>query len=933
MDTTSEAISALSTRELPIQATVRKRDGRVTAFDPERIALAIEMAFRAELGCPFPDPLRTVVAAQVEGIAGRVVETMRPRWAAGEQPGVEAIQDEVERQLMAAGAYAVARRYILYREARARRREEAALHVVDGDGQEVLLNRAVLRAWIDDACAEVEGRVSAKAIADDVLASVHNGMLLTDVERAIALAARGRIEQDPAYSRVAARALLRGLYGEALGRRVAIDEAAAFYPAAFVGFVREGVERELLAPDLLAFDLARLGAALDPARDLRFQYLGLQTLHDRYLIHDRGRRIELPQMFWMRVAMGLALNEEDREGRAIAFYDLMSTFHACPSTPTLFNSGTRHPQLSSCFLTTLPDDLDGIFSAVRDNALLSKWSGGIGNDWTRVRALGSRIKGTNGASQGVVPFLKVANDAAVAVNQGGKRKGAVCAYLEAWHLDVEEFLDLRKNTGDDRRRTHDMNTALWVPDLFMQRVRDDGAWTLFSPSAVPDLHDLYGRAFAERYGTYEAAFARGEIEQARQVPAADLWRKMLTSLFETGHPWLTFKDPSNVRSPQDHAGVIHNANLCTEIVLNSNAEEVAVCNLGSVNLAAHVTENGLDRERLRQTVRTAMRMLDNVIDLNYYPIPQARTSNQRHRPVGLGLMGFQDALWRLGLSYASREAVAFADASMETIAYEAILASTELAAERGAYPSFPGSKWDRGLLPIDTVPLLAEERGEPIEVDLGATLDWEPVREAVRRHGMRHSNCLAIAPTATIANIQGVGQSIEPQYTNLFVKSNLSGEFTVVNEVLVRDLAARGLWDEAMRDELKYNDGSVQAIERVPDDLKARYPTAFEIVPSWLIACAARRQKWIDMSQSLNLYLAEPSGKKLSETYQLAWRSGLKTTYYLRTRAATQAEKSTLDVNRWGVQPRWMKARSASSVIEVEREEEDGPPVACEACQ
>ncbi|MGH2534955.1 MAG: ribonucleoside-diphosphate reductase subunit alpha [Thermomicrobiales bacterium] len=914
-------------------ATVRKRDGREAAFDPTRIALAIEMAFRAELGCPFPDPLRAVVASRVKLIAGRVVETLQPRLSAGAQPGVEEIQDEVERQLMADGAYAVARRYILYREARARRREDEALRVVDGDGQELLLDRAVLRAWVDDACAEVEGRVSAKSVVDDVLASVHHGMAITDIERAIALAARGRIEQDPAYSRVARRALLRSLYGEVLRRRVTIDEAAALYPVAFVAYVREGVERELLTPELLDFDLGRLGVALDPARDLRFQYLGLQTLYDRYLIHHRGRRIELPQVFWMRVAMGLALNEEEREARAIEFYELMSTFHACPSTPTLFNCGTRHPQLSSCFLTTVPDDLDGIFSAVRDNALLSKWSGGIGNDWTQVRALGSRIKGTNGSSQGVVPFLKVANDAAVAVNQGGKRKGAVCAYLEAWHLDVEEFLDLRKNTGDDRRRTHDMNTALWVPDLFMQRVRDDGTWTLFSPSAVPDLHDLYGRAFSERYAACEAAFARGEIEQARQVRAADLWRKMLTSLFETGHPWLTFKDPANVRSPQDHAGVIHNANLCTEIVLNTSAEEAAVCNLGSVNLAAHVAADGIDRGRLRQTVRTAMRMLDNVIDLNYYPIPQARTSNLRHRPVGLGLMGFQDALWRLGASYASEEAVAFADASMEAIAREAILASTELAAERGSYASYAGSKWDRGLLPIDTVPLLAEERGELIGVDLSATLDWEPVREAVRRHGMRNSNCLAIAPTATIANIQGVGQSIEPRYTNLFVKSNLSGEFTVVNEALVQDLAARGLWDEAMRDELKYQDGSVQAIERVPADLKARYPTAFEIDLSWLIACAARRQKWIDMSQSLNLYLAEPSGKKLSEAYHLAWRSGLKTTYYLRTRAATQSEQSTLDVNRWGIQPRWMRARSASSTVAVEREDEDEPSVACEACQ
>jgi ribonucleoside-diphosphate reductase alpha chain len=585
----------------------------------------------------------------------------------------------------------------------------------------------------------------------------------------------------------------------------------------------------------------------------------------------------------------------------------------------------------------LPDDLDGIFSAIRDNALLSKWSGGIGNDWTAVRALGSHIKGTNGESQGIVPFLKVANDAAVAVNQGGKRKGAVCAYLEAWHLDVEEFLDLRKNTGDERRRTHDMNTALWVPDLLMQRVREDGDWTLFSPSAVPDLHERYGRDFAARYTEYEAGFDRGEIGPGRRVRAADLWRRMLTALFETGHPWLTFKDPSNVRSPQDHAGVVHNSNLCTEILLNTSADEVAVCNLGSVNLSAHIQDGGLDEELLARTATTAMRMLDNVIDLNFYPVPQARNANLRHRPVGLGLMGFQDALSSLGIGYASEAAVAFADRSMELIAYHATLASAELARGRGAYQSFAGSKWNRGLLPIDTVNLLAEERGEAIEVELGGALDWEPVRQAIRDHGMRNSNCLAIAPTATISNIQGVSQSIEPLYTNLYVKSNLSGEFTIVNEPLLRDLTSRGLWDAEMLDDLKYHDGSVQAIERVPDDLKERYPTAFEVDPSWLIACAARRQKWIDMGQSLNLYMAEPSGRKLSETYQLAWRAGLKTTYYLRSRGATQAEKSTLDVNRWGLQPRWMKARSASADVAVIRDEEVGPTCSldgnCEACQ
>jgi len=939
--TTHETPTAMSYGHEPVRpergGTVIKRDGREVPFDRSRIAHAIEMAFRAEIGCPFPDPLRTEVATRIDGIADEVIDGVGRRFPTGTAADVEAIQDEVERQIMAAGAYAVARRYILYREARARRREDEALRVVDADGHEVLLNLALLRSWIDEACDGHADHVSAKAIADEVLTSAHDGILLQEIDRLIVFAARARIEQDPAYSFVAARALLRGVYAEALARKIGLAEAAALYPAAFADYVRVAVERGLLAPELLTFDLERLGVALAPERDLQFQYLGLQTLYDRYLIHDQDRRIELPQMLWMRVAMGLALAEEDREARAIEFYDLISTFRFCPSTPTLFNAGTRYPQLSSCYLTTVQDDLGDIFKAVRDNALLSKWSGGIGNDWTNVRALGSHITGTNGASQGIVPFLKVANDTAVAVNQGGKRKGAVCAYLETWHLDIEEFLDLRKNTGDERRRTHDMHTAHWVPDLFLQRVEADGNWTLFSPSDVPDLHDAYGQDFTRRYVAYESAAERGEIERFTRVRAVDLWRQMVTSLFETGHPWITFKDAANVRSPQDHAGVVHNSNLCTEILLNTGADEVAVCNLGSVNLVAHLQDGGLDRARLEVTIRTAMRMLDNVIDLNHYPIAEARTSNLRHRPVGLGMMGFQDALSRLGLSYASEAAVEFADRSAEAIAYFAILSSTELAEERGAYPSYAGSKWDRGLLPIDTIPLLSSERGAAIDVELCTTLDWERIRQAVGTHGMRNSNTMAIAPTATIANIQGVSQSIEPLYTNLYVKSNLSGEFTVVNDALVRDLVAAGLWDAQMLDDLKYFDGSVQEIDRVPDEVKARYPTAFEIDPSWLIECAARRQKWIDMGQSLNLYVAAPSGHQLSEMYLSAWKKGLKTTYYLRGRAATQAEKSTLDVNRRAIQPRWMKARSASRDLMIEREEAaplscpiDG---SCESCQ
>ncbi len=909
-----------STRFAAGAGWVMKRDGRTVEFDRSRISLAIEMAFRAEIGCPFPDPLKVSIDDQVESIADAVIDSLPEHSAPEMALSVESIQDEVERQLMAAGKFAVARRYILYREARARRREEQSLKVRDAGGNEVLLHRSLLRSWIEELCDGSQHRPFAKGIYDEVLSAVPSGASLQDIDQAIIFAARARIEQDPSYSFVAARALLGSLYAEVLGHRMAPNEAEEVYPRAFSAFIREAVDRDLLDPELKTFDLDRLGAAIDPRRDHQFQYLGLQTLYDRYLIHYRQRRLELPQMFWMRVAMGLALLETNREERAIEFYNLISTFRFCPSTPTLFNAGTRHPQLSSCYLTTVGDDLAQIFKSVRDNALLSKWSGGIGNDWTNVRALGSHINGTNGRSQGVIPFLKVANDAAVAVNQGGKRKGAVCAYLETWHLDIEEFLDLRKNTGDERRRTHDMNTAHWVPDLFMKRVQQNGEWTLFSPDDVPDLHDCYGREFEQRYVTYEALADQGEIPLFKRVRAVDLWRKMLTALFETGHPWITFKDASNIRSAQDHTGVVHNSNLCTEILLNTSEDEVAVCNLGSINLVAHIEDGQLDLNRLQATVRTAVRMLDNVIDINYYPIPEARASNLRHRPIGLGQMGFQDALFELGLSYASDGAVEFADRSMEAIAYFTILTSTELAQERGTYPSYARSKWDRGLLPIDTIQLLGEERGEPVDVDTNSTFDWTVVREAVQRHGMRNSHTMAIAPTATIANILGVSQSIEPLYTNLYVKSNLSGEFTVVNHYLVRDLEERELWDRQMLDDLKYFDGSLQPIDRIPHDLKERYLTAFEVDPEWLIECAARRQKWIDMGQSLNLYVAEPNGRKLSEMYFRAWKKGLKTTYYLRSLGATQNEKSTLDINSRRIQPRWMKARSASSDLHIERD-------------
>ncbi len=908
--------------------SVIKRDGRQVDFDGSRIRHAIEMAFRAELGCPYPDALGLEPDGKVADVAASVIARLEET-AEGRPVHIEEIQDEVERRLMAAGEFAVARRYILYREARAQRREGERLRVLNDEGQTVLLERSVLKHDILEACGDLVSRSEAEGVYQDTLTSLYPGISVRDLDQAKILAARTRIEREPAYAFVAARLLLDTIYAEATGLPLKYRDVQGTYGDHFRSYIHRGVAIGSLDPRLERFDLARLSAAIRPQRDLAFRYMGLQTLYDRYLIHHEGRRLELPQSFWMRVAMGLALEEDRPEERAISFYEMLSTLRFCSSTPTLFNSGTRHPQLSSCFLTTIADDLHAIFEGIHDNAMLSKWSGGLGNDWTPVRALGSHIRGTNGKSQGVIPFLKVANDTAVAVNQGGKRKGAVCAYLETWHLDIEEFLELRKNTGDERRRTHDMNTANWVPDLFMQRVAEDGPWTLFSPDEVSDLHDLYGRAFAERYAFYEAEADAGRVRNFKRVRATELWRRMLSMLFETGHPWITFKDPANIRSPQDHVGVVHSSNLCTEILLNTNTEEIAVCNLGSVNLVDHVREGELDMERLSETVRVAMRMLDNVIDLNLYPVEAAERSNRRHRPVGLGIMGFQDALYALGIPAASEAALDFADRSMEAVSYYTILASTQLAQERGPYASYAGSKWDRGLLPIDTVRLLAQERGRPLGVDDGTTMDWDVVRWAVAKHGMRNSNTMAIAPTATIANITGVSQSIEPNYRNLYVKSNLSGEFTVINEYLVADLKRAGLWDQRMLDDLKYYDGSLLEIERVPAELRERYRTAFEIEPHWLVAGAARRQKWIDMGQSLNLYVGQPSGRAISDMYFEAWSLGLKTTYYLRSLSATQVEKSTLDINARGLQPRWMKSESASGRIAVRREaesESEGAP-------
>ncbi|MGD9738153.1 MAG: ribonucleoside-diphosphate reductase subunit alpha [Bauldia sp.] len=884
---------------------VIRRNGTVTPFDASKITVALTKAFLAVEGNAASDSRR--IHETVDDLTGEVVAALTRRPELGRTFHIETIQDQVELALMRGGHHKVARAYVLYREERARARAAETLRVVAtepavrvrlSDGTLAPLDAARLERIIIEACAGLEG-TAADTILGETLRNLYDGIAPDELSLAPILAARTLVETEPNYAQVSARLLLDRLRREALtylaGRpdQSTQEEMAGRYADYFAGFVAAGIRAERLDPELGRFDLARLGAALKPERDLAFQFLGLQTLYDRYFLHDGGVRFELPQAFFMRVAMGLALREIDREARAIAFYDLLSSFDFMASTPTLFNSGTPRPQLSSCFLTTVPDDLDGIFKSVKDNALLAKYSGGLGNDWTRVRGLGAHIRGTNGESQGIVPFLKVANDTAIAVNQGGKRKGAVCAYLETWHIDVEEFLDLRKNTGDERRRTHDMNTANWVPDLFMERVEADAGWTLFSPDEFPELHDLYGPAFKVAYEAAEARADRGEVKVWKRVRAVDLWRRMLTMLFETGHPWVTFKDPCNIRSPQRHAGVVHSSNLCTEITLNTSDSEVAVCNLGSVNLVNHVGPNGLDRARLARTVGTAMRMLDNVIDINFYTIPEARRSNLRHRPVGLGLMGFSDALQALRIPYASGDAVRFADESMEVISFHAISASVDLAAERGRYPSFEGSLWSKGVLPIDSVELLVEARGG-LDLDRSRRLDWEALRARVVSVGMRNSNTMAIAPTATISNICGVSQSIEPGYQNLFVKSNMSGDFTVVNAALIRDLKARGLWDEVMVSDLKYFDGSVGAIDRVPDDLKALYATAFEIDSDWLVEAAARRQKWIDQAQSLNIYLANPSGRKLDALYRLAWRRGLKTTYYLRTRSATHVEKSTL---------------------------------------
>jgi ribonucleoside-diphosphate reductase alpha chain len=877
-----------------------RRNGSVVSFEPNKIAVALMKAFLAVHGTQ--GAASASVRETVDALTESVVRALLRSRPGGGTFHIEDVQDQVELGLMRGSHHEVARAYVLYRERRTQERgrqgqtaapQEPVLHVLDG-GQRLPLDLAKLAALIESACQGLGADVRAEPIFNETRRNLYDGVPIDEVHKASILAARTLIEKDPAYTRATARLLLHTIRKQILGEEVTQAQMAERYAEYFPQFIQKGVRAELLDPRLQQFDLARLGAALQAERDFQFDYLGLQTLFDRYFLHIDEQRIEMPQAFFMRVAMGLSLNEIDREARAIEFYNVLSTFDFMSSTPTLFNAGSLRSQLSSCYLTTVADDLDGIYEALKENALLSKFAGGLGNDWTRVRALGSYIKGTNGKSQGVVPFLKVVNDTAVAVNQGGKRKGAVCAYLETWHLDIEEFLELRKNTGDDRRRTHDMNTANWIPDLFMRRVIEGGQWTLFSPSTCPDLHDKFGADFEAAYVAYEDKADHGEIKLHRRLPAKDLWRKMLTMLFETGHPWVTFKDACNVRSPQQHVGVVHSSNLCTEITLNTSDTEIAVCNLGSVNLAQHLLDGQIDQAKLKRTVATAMRMLDNVIDINYYAVKKARDSNLRHRPVGLGIMGFQDALYQLRVPYASQAAVEFADRSMEAVCYHAYWASTELAEERGRYSSYRGSLWDRGILPIDSLDLLAQARGGYVEVDRSASLEWDALRARIAQHGMRNSNCVAIAPTATISNIIGVDASIEPCFGNLSVKSNLSGEFTVVNEYLVRDLKRLGLWDDVMVMDLKHFDGSLRRIDRVPEDIKALYATAFEVDAQWLVEAASRRQKWIDQAQSLNIYLAGASGKKLDDIYKLAWLRGLKTTYYLRTMGATAAEKSTV---------------------------------------
>jgi ribonucleoside-diphosphate reductase alpha chain len=875
---------------------VIKRDGNLVDFDINKIALAVLKAYIAVYSESVAQSVS--VREKINQISRAVVESLEGNNLTNTVK-IEEIQDQVELFLMHFEEYKVLRAYILYREEKRQKRnanqanDNFKLEYIDDHGNKKKFDSKIILQPIKEACANLDN-VDPSIIEQDTLKNLYSGVSIKEIDIAVILSARQMIEKEPNYNYVTARLLLYKLYKEVLGRSIKKSELKDAYISYFYQYIEKGIKLKLLNPALADFDLTLLASALIPDNDYNFKYLGLQTLYDRYFIHDQGTRIELPQIFFMRVAMGLALKEQDFNQKAIEFYQLISSFDFMPSTPTLFNSGTLHSQLSSCYLSTVGDSLVEIYDSIKENALLSKFAGGLGNDWTPVRSMGSYIQGTNGKSQGVIPFLKVVNDTAVAVNQGGKRKGAACVYLETWHADIEEFLELRKNTGDDRRRCHDINTANWIPDLFMKRVMNGEEWSLFSPHEADTLHDAYGHEFEALYLKFEALGKAGKLSYYKQIPALTLWRKMLTMLFETGHPWITFKDPCNIRSAQQHVGVVHSSNLCTEITLNTNDEEIAVCNLGSINLASHINSNGIDHAKLKNSIKTAIRMLDNVIDINFYPVDKARNSNIKHRPIGMGMMGFQDCLYKMKINYTSSAAMQFADEITEVIAYYAYESSSDLSVERGVYSSYNGSLWDQGILPLDSLKQLAKIRGDQYAViDTSAKLDWSSLRYKIKTQGMRNSNCLAIAPTATIANIIGVTASIEPTYQNLFVKSNLSGEFTVVNEFLVQDLKNLGLWDEMLLADLKYFNGSLMPIDRIPEHIKQQYLTAFEIDPQYLITAAARRQKWIDQAQSLNLYVANASGKKLDQVYKYAWLQCLKTTYYLRTLSASSIEKST----------------------------------------
>ena len=923
---------------LAITTRLMRRNGQVVPWLPNKITTAVRMAFLSLEQDPAPSVRVTAAVTRRVADLGQTII------------GIEEVQDLVQEELMRQGHFKVAQNYILYRAYRARRREELAaqpvvvddrqeslLLVKSADGSTYLWNGDELRKRIAFAAAGLELVRTPDQIESELRRGLFNEITEADLRKTIELNAKSLVEVDADFAKFAARICLSYIYEEVLGwsiTRDGVSQLKEFHRAKFAAYVERGIAIGRLSPDLRKYDLAKLAAALDPMADLDFELLGVQTMYDRYLIIDKtvkpARRLETPQFFWMRVAMGLFLREEkNREDWVIRLHALYKSRRFCSSTPTLFNAGTLHSQLSSCYLYQVNDTIESIMiRGIAENAFLSKWAGGLGGSWTSVRGTGSYIKGTNGESQGIIPFLKLHNDQLVAVNQGGKRRGSGCAYLETWHNDIEDFLELRKNTGDDRRRTHDMNTANWIPDLFMKRLKNRQNWTLFLSNETPDLHETFGADFEKRYAAYEERAKKGEIF-GKEIPALELWKKMLGMIFETGHPWITFKDPCNVRSPQDHVGVIHSSNLCTEITLNTSAEETAVCNLGSVVLDSHLKADGsIDHAMLRETVTVAVRALDNVIDINFYPTKAAEVSNLRHRPVGMGVMGLQDCLYRRDISFASDAAVEFNDEIMEAVAYYAYDTSADLAAERGTYSTYKGSKWDRGLLPQDTVDLLEQERGEPIEVKRGGRMDWAPVRAKIAKSGMRNSNVLAIAPTATISNIVGSSPCIEPAYKNLFVKSNLSGEFTELNGYLVRDLKKLGLWNQEMMQQVKYFDGELKDIPEIPQAIKDKYLTAFTIENKWLIDAAARRQKWIDQAQSLNLFLPTPDLKMLSHMYQYAWRTGLKTTYYLRTLGASNIEKATVEKAPKADKKEYTAEEKNACSIEAMR---NGGT--CEACQ